>query len=183
MWRWSCVDSAIQAISAGVRRDEKRARRAALASLVFIYINAVVHDHMIMAVIWHIFAQILRDLYALIKRMREHFGYQALFSDFSNGPGDEATVNPVECLWKIVTKVWTTARLFPKPVFFYHEASWKPVEDYRQCTEDQQGHLLYIQNWEKLLRITKLTHQAEFCIPKEPQITCQKVYQTQTEKW
>ena len=147
--------------SSNKRWGQKRwakGRRAALASLVFIYINAVVHDHMIMAVIWHIFAQILRVLYALIKRMREHGGYQALFSDFSNGPGDEATVNPVECLWKIVTKVWTTARLFPKPVFFYHEASWKPVEDYRPCTEDQQGHLLYIQDWEKLLRITKLTH-------------------------
>ena len=76
MWRSSHVDSAVQVISAGVRRPGQRARRAALTSLWHNIkadiCNVIVHNCMVLAVVWHTL-NISRELYALIKCMHKQW--------------------------------------------------------------------------------------------------------------
>ena len=61
--------------------------------------NIIVLNHMILAVIWNILS---RELYAACTNN----GYQALFIDFSNGPGYEATSKSVTN--QLTTVCWVT---------------------------------------------------------------------------
>ena len=61
--------------------------------------NIIVLNHMILAVIWNILSC---ELYAACTNN----GYQALFSDFSNGPGYEATSKSVTN--QLTTVCWVT---------------------------------------------------------------------------
>ena len=87
--RSSRVNRAVQVISTGVRRPEQRARRAVLTSSA-IYFD--INNHMIYWLSFYKHSCIIsRELYALIKRIREQW-VPCPFSDFSNGPGYAATM-------------------------------------------------------------------------------------------